>query len=123
MRVLLKRTWFSPRGRRFRKSIPVSHPVEVPDDLLDSLPSDAVVVEEDYVEPEPSKEPETLSEAAKRYGADPERASAEAAGEAIEDAEADRRKNAADFQAELAAEEGDKPKGGFKRVRGRPRKS
>ena len=119
MRVLLKRNWFSPRGKRYRKSVPASHPVEMPDELLDNLPSDAVVVEDDYEEPEPEKAPETLSEVAKLHGADPERASAEAAGKVIGDAEADRAETAAKFQAELAAEEEGEPKRG----RGRPRKS
>lgn len=119
MKVLLKRTWFTPRGR-FRRSVPANRPVEVPDELRKLLPSDAEIVGDDYKEPKPEKVAETLSEAAAQYGADPDRASAEAADAAAEKAEADQ-KEMADLakllKAEAAAEEKDEPK------RGRAKKS
>ena len=130
MRVLLKRTWFSGlgRGRRFKKSVPASHPVEIPDELQEFLPPDAVVVDEGYQEPKPEKPAETLSEVAKAHGADPARAAAEAYGKVVEaadgnrgEADADKASKAAKFQADLAAE--GKSNGGFKRVRGRQKKS
>ena len=65
MKVLLKRSCFVD-GQRYRQSIPGNYPVEMPDHLRDNLPSDAVVVGEDYKPPVvDTKEPETLSELGK----------------------------------------------------------
>ncbi len=66
MKVLLKRTCFVD-GQRYRQSKPANRPVEMPDHLREFLPTDAVVVGEDYKTPmaEPVKEPETLAELGK----------------------------------------------------------
>lgn len=62
MKVLLKHAFFGG-GQRFRRSVPASHPVVVPDYLRDQLPSSAVVVDDDYVPPEVKKpEPMAMSE-------------------------------------------------------------
>ena len=118
MRVLLPRTFFTPLGR-FRKSVPSGHPVEVPDELRAILPTDAVVVEDDYKEPELEKSAETLSEAAKAYGADPARAAAESLEKVTKEADENRAEIAAKFKVELDAEKEGEPKRG----RGRSRKS
>ncbi len=122
MRVILKRNWFAPGGRRFRKGISASTSVEIPDHLEKNLPSDAKVVDEDYVEPKAPREPDTLSEAAALYGADPDRAAGEAA-EKVKDL-AEQELSAQALQAELATEAADdEPKVPGKRGPGRPRKT
>ncbi len=120
MKVILKRGWFAPGGRRFRKGV-VDHAwVEVPDHLREHLPSDAVVLPEDHVEPKAPREPDTLSEAAALYGADPDRAAGEAAEKVKEKAEQEL--SAQKLQAELDADD-DEPKVSGKRGPGRPRKT
>ncbi len=120
MKVILKRGWFAPGGRRFRKGINVGGWVEVPDHLREHLPSDAVVLPEDHVEPKAPREPETLSEAAALFGADPDRISVEMAEEVKE--KADREESARKLQADLDADD-DEPKVSGKRGPGRPRKT
>ena len=44
MKVLLKRLWFAPNSQRFKKSEPKDMPVEIPDELCDNLPRDAMIV-------------------------------------------------------------------------------
>ncbi len=119
MKVILKRGWFAPGGRRFRKGISSSTAVEIPDEFRKLLPSDAKVVGEDYVEPQAPREPDTLSEAAALYGADPDRISVEMAEEVKE--KADREESARKLQADLADD--DEPKVSGKRGPGRPRKT
>lgn len=65
MKVLLKRACFVD-GQRYRQSVPGNSPVEMPDHLREFLPSDAVVVGDDYKPPViETKEPETLAELGK----------------------------------------------------------
>jgi len=89
MKVLLKRNWFSPQHARFRAEKGI--PTEIPDRFKDVLPSDAVVVEEDYSPPTIIKGdiPETFSEAGKQelFAADTSRAEARAMDIAMKKAE------------------------------------
>ena len=65
MKVLLKRSCFVD-GQRYRQSVPANSAVPMPDHLKGHLPSDAVVVDDDYKPPVvDAKEPETLSELGK----------------------------------------------------------
>ncbi len=121
MKVILKRNWFAPGGRRFRKGISSSTAVEIPDSFKECLPVDAKVVGEDYAEPQVAREPDTLSEAAALYGADPDRAAGEAAEKVKEMAEQELSAQA--LQAELDAEAADEPKVSGKRGPGRPPKT
>lgn len=73
MWVKLKRNWFTPKGR-FRAG---RYPVEVPDELRDILPPDALVVKtKEVVEEEESHD--TFSEHNKLYEQDATRAELEA---------------------------------------------
>ena len=112
MKVLLRRGYFSRLGR-FRKSIPKSAPVDVPDELRDELPSDAVIVDDTYVAPVVVvKEPETLSEAARMTGNALDRDASEELNriqnKELADPEAERQKRANEFEAALAAERANK---------------
>ncbi len=123
MKVILKRNFFAPGGERFRKGFnSIGGWVEIPDRLREHLPSDAMVLPEDYVKPKAAREPETLSEAAALFGADPDRISVEMAEEVKEKAEQE--ESARKLQAELDAEAADdEPKVPGKRGPGRPRKT
>lgn len=72
MKVLLRRNFFSATHGRFRKGPSKKTPVEMPDELRDRLPSDAVIVGEEQVEEpeEAPQEPQTFSEMTKRYAGD-----------------------------------------------------
>ncbi len=105
MKVILKRTFFTPKGR-FRASLTKKGPpVEIPDEYREILPSDAKIVDDDYIAPKIEEGPQTLSEAAKLAGLDMERAVAEDAARVLAEA----KKNELDakakkFQDDLAAE-------------------
>ena len=118
MKVLLRRGYFSRLGR-FRKSIPKSAPVDIPYELRDELPSDAVIVDDTYVAPVVVvKEPETLSEAARMAGAALDRDASDERdriqNKELADPEAERQKRADEFEAALKAEKkkADTPKSG-----------
>ncbi len=81
VKVLLRRNWFAPGGRRYKESIPKNQPVDIPDDLVGYLPPDAKIVDDSYEVPVKVEEPMTLSEAARMNGADLERINAEALDE------------------------------------------
>lgn len=100
MKVLLKRMWFAPEGRRFRLSIPKDNPVEIPDHLRPYLPKDAVVVGDDHEPESEPVSPQTLSEGAAAFGADPDRAAAEALGKIEEEADAEKQRRAEKAEAE-----------------------
>ena len=100
MQVILKRTFFTPKGR-FRASLTKKGPpVEIPDEYRDQLPSDAKIVGDDYVAPKVEEGPQTLSEAAKMAGLDVARVAAEQEAKII--AEADEAKAAQDAEKRLA---------------------
>ena len=119
-KVILRNHWNCAQAKRlFRKGATKKTAVEIPDQFLPLLPSTAVIVHDDYVEPVPEVSPDTLSEHRKLMdGNDPARAAAEAMAkleaEAQETQENQRRENAAKHQADLAAEEAAKPKKGKK---------
>lgn len=106
-KVLLANHWFTRFGYLIRKSVTKrGPPVEVPDELIDELPSTAKVVDDDYVTPEPVRVPDTLSEHQKMLSAhDPARAAAESQGAAVAEADRTLAENRAKFQEDLTAEE------------------
>ena len=62
MKVKLVRNWFNPKGHRMRVT-GKGTVYDMPDEWKDKLPSTAVIVEEDFVEPSVDiSEPETFSE-------------------------------------------------------------
>lgn len=89
MQVILKRNWFSPRGRFRFKGKGTSQ--EVPDSLREYLPSDAVVVEK-KTEPKAEKVVDTFSEHNKLREMDIERAAGHAEDTAREQAEETKRR-------------------------------
>ena len=112
MKVILKRTFFTPKGR-FRASLTKKGPpVEIPDEYREILPSDAEIVDDDYVAPKVEEGPQTLSEAARAAGLDIDRVSAEDEARVFAEAEEnDLVTKAQKFQDDLAAEKtADKPK-------------
>ena len=116
MQVLLKRNWFTPIGRFKKSATKKGPPVEIPDSLRGRLPSDAVIVGEDYQDidtPASFDEPMTLADAAMSQGLDPDRANKEAEmkfeSEPRKNTVDAVRKNAIAFQKELDAENAQKP--------------
>ncbi|KKN58462.1 hypothetical protein LCGC14_0551940 [marine sediment metagenome] len=105
MKVILKRTFFTPKGR-FRASLTKKGPpVEIPDEYREILPSDAKIVDDDYVAPKVEEGPQTLSEAARSAGLDVDRVSAEDAARVFAKAEENELEDKAKkFQDDLAAE-------------------
>lgn len=115
MKVLFKSAWFGPSevqregkinqssGRRYRPGIHF-----VPAELKDLLPKSAKILEDDTPPPAPVSRDPGLS----LRDFDETRAAGDAETEKAQEAEEALRKNAERLQAELAAEEADKPKKG-----------